>query len=111
MATSTKPEQMERLTGEQLESCREYLDNEINRLTTLLINHPPINNEREKGLNVIFRKKLDEMVSRLEAIGDGTYAICKKCQNPIEATRLVAYPPVSTCAQCHEKHGKNQTWR
>lgn len=51
----------------------------------------------------LLEKTLKDIKSTLKRIDDGTYGICKFCQNPINEKRLLARSIASTCIECKTK--------
>ena len=47
-------------------------------------------------------KTLEDIESALKRIEDGSYGICKYCNNPIEEKRLLARPTSSSCLSCKQ---------
>lgn len=44
--------------------------------------------------------ELKDVEKALEAIGNGTYGVCKYCGTPIDEKRLEARPASSSCIEC-----------
>jgi RNA polymerase-binding protein DksA len=45
-------------------------------------------------------KSLRDTISSLKSIENGTYGICKYCEEPIDENRLHARPTSSSCIRC-----------
>src|SRR5574344_2077842 len=55
----------------------------------------------------IFESTLKDIDNTLNRIKNGTYGICKYCQNPIAPKRLIARPTASSCIDCKTELQEN----
>lgn len=55
------------------------------------------------SLENTLEKALRDVESALERISDGTYGVCKYCNQEIDERRLLARPSSSSCISCKEK--------
>lgn len=53
-----------------------------------------------KPLEMTLEKTLRDVVKSLARIADGTYGICKYCDEPIDEKRLLARPTSGSCVSC-----------
>jgi DnaK suppressor protein len=53
-----------------------------------------------KPLEMTMEKMLRDVNVALKRIDDGTYGVCKYCDNPIDEKRLLARPTSSACISC-----------
>jgi len=53
-----------------------------------------------KPLELTLEKTLRDVKIALKRMGEGTYGICKYCDQPIEEKRLLARPTSSACVSC-----------
>lgn len=51
----------------------------------------------------VLESTLRDINNTLKRIEDGTYGICKFCNQPINEKRLLARPVASTCVECKTK--------
>ncbi len=56
----------------------------------------------------VLEKSLEDVVKSLKRIDEGSYGICKYCQNPISAKRLQARPTASSCIVCKTELQENE---
>lgn len=59
--------------------------------------------ENRRALEQTLESELEDVLKSLKAIEDGTYGICKYCQEPIDEARLLARPTSSSCVACKKK--------
>ncbi len=52
------------------------------------------------SVEVILEKKLQNVISALQKIKEGTYGTCEKCQQAIDLDRLKASPSAKKCLKC-----------
>lgn len=55
----------------------------------------------------VLETTLRDIESSLKRMEDGTYGICKYCQQPIGKKRMIARPVASACIACKTKLQKN----
>lgn len=62
--------------------------------------------EREKAFLLLSRESqyLEKLDSALRRIEDGTYGICRSCNNPIDEERLKAVIVTTQCVRCKTKN-------
>lgn len=53
-----------------------------------------------KPLEVALEKDLRDVNNALKRLEDGTYGICKYCDEPIKEKRILARPTSSACVSC-----------
>lgn len=53
-----------------------------------------------KPLEITLEKALRDISKALKHLHDGTYGICKYCDEPISEKRLLARPTSSSCVSC-----------
>ncbi len=53
-----------------------------------------------KPLEITLEKTLRDIDKAIERIKNGTYGICKYCDQPIDEKRLLARPTSSACVSC-----------
>lgn len=53
-----------------------------------------------KPLEITLEKSLRDINKALTRLKDGTYGICKYCQEPIAQERLIARPTSGSCVSC-----------
>jgi len=58
------------------------------------------------SLEESLQNSLKDVVRALKSIDDGTYGICKYCQQMIDEKRLLARPASSACISCKNKLSK-----
>jgi RNA polymerase-binding transcription factor DksA len=46
------------------------------------------------------RARIEQVVSALERLDEGTYGVCDRCGEPIGFARLVAIPGTARCVDC-----------
>ncbi len=65
--------------------------------------------EREKGLALesSVQAMLTQVEEALDRIEEGTYGICQRCGDPIDAARLRVLPYATLCIRCKELEEKN----
>ena len=51
-------------------------------------------------IEMALEKKLQDVISALEKIKNGTYGICENCQEEIDVKRLEINPSAKTCIKC-----------
>jgi RNA polymerase-binding transcription factor DksA len=51
-------------------------------------------------VEITLEKKLQDVISALERMENGTYGICENCQKEIDIERLRANPSAKTCIKC-----------
>jgi RNA polymerase-binding protein DksA len=51
-------------------------------------------------VEITLEKKLQDVISALDRIENGTYGFCENCQKEIEIERLRANPSAKTCLKC-----------
>ncbi len=64
--------------------------------------HGALSYERDTTLTVVWetRNRLSEIEDALKRIAAGTFGICERCGELIEAERLEAMPEARYCVQC-----------
>mgnify|MGYP001438484346 FL=1 len=65
--------------------------------------------EREKGFHFMNRESdyYKSLTKALERINDGTFGICKICENLIPEERMLEVPNATKCVQCKENEKLN----
>lgn len=58
---------------------------------------------RNLATDKVLESTLRDIDNALARIEDGTYGICKYCNNPIGEKRLLARPVASACVECKTK--------
>ncbi len=53
-----------------------------------------------KPVEVALENELRDIKKSLKRLEEGTYGICKYCDNPIDEKRLLARPTSSSCVSC-----------
>jgi DnaK suppressor protein len=61
---------------------------------------------RLRNREVLYLKKLDEALSRIQA---GTFGQCESCEEAIEVKRLEARPTTTKCVSCKESEERLET--
>ena len=65
--------------------------------------------EREKGFHFMNRESdyYKSLTKALDRINDGTFGICKICENLIPEERMLEVPNATKCVQCKENEKLN----
>ncbi|HHX45178.1 MAG TPA: conjugal transfer protein TraR [Chloroflexi bacterium] len=58
---------------------------------------------RNVGMHRAQQRMLAEVEDALARIDDGTYGVCRRCGNAIDAARLRAMPMATLCLACQEE--------
>ncbi len=60
---------------------------------------------RFRGRDRMMLKKIDTAIRKIE---DGTYGLCERCEEEIEAKRLKARPVAPLCLRCQEEEERRE---
>lgn len=67
------------------------------------------NDEVLEGIGRASEAEIRQIHAALERIEEGTYGVCRVCEETIDPRRLEALPFVTTCIKCAESSGQSRT--
>jgi DnaK suppressor protein len=54
----------------------------------------------EELLALSLRQRRDQLADAVARLNDGAYGVCERCDEPINAERLVIFPAATLCVAC-----------
>ena len=59
--------------------------------------------DQEMSLHANAREMLDQVMTALKMLDDGSYGLCEVCGEPIGKARLSAFPRATMCVRCKQR--------